>query len=97
MTVRRRWTGVLIVAAMLAAQVVVAVQSDSDASGDRRSCAGADWSFAGGDLANSRYSTLDQIKSETIGDLGAARNMRFEGGTSTRRPGHQGRCHVNRR
>ena len=82
MTVRKLWTGVLILAAVIATPIAVAVQSGSATDG--RSFAGADWPFVGGDLANSRYSTLDQINTGTIGDLGAVWNMRFEGGASTR-------------
>lgn len=43
-----------------------------------------DWPTIGGDLANSRYSTLDQINRANIGQLGAVWSLRFEGGASTR-------------
>jgi len=43
-----------------------------------------DWPTIGGDLANSRYSTLDRIRLTNIDQLGAAWSLRFEGGASTR-------------
>ena len=44
----------------------------------------ADWPSIGGDWANSRYSTLDQIDRSNVGGLGAAWSFPFEGGASTR-------------
>ena len=46
--------------------------------------AAADWPFIGGDLSNSRYSTLDQISVENVQELGAAWHVPFDGGASTR-------------
>ncbi len=51
---------------------------------DGSTFASADWPFIGGDWTNSRYSTLDQINSDTVSDLGAVWSMRFEGGATTR-------------
>ena len=43
-----------------------------------------DWPFIGGDWANSRHSTLDQINRSNVATLGAAWSLPFDGGASTR-------------
>jgi glucose dehydrogenase/plastocyanin len=59
----QRWSGAAAVAAMIAVPVTVFVQSD------QRQPAGRGWTTVMGDLAN-RYSTLDQITTENVSQLG---------------------------
>jgi alcohol dehydrogenase (cytochrome c) len=62
-----RWAGRALAAGMLAIPVVVSVQSGGDVRPKS-----IDWPTVGGDAANARYSTLNQISTQTIGMLGAA-------------------------
>ena len=52
-----------------------------------RTSAGADWSFVGGDWANTRFSQLARINTQNVSTLrGAWMSQRFEGGTSRATP-----------
>ena len=73
--------GAQVLCIMVALPVVVGSQTDVL---DGSTFAGNDWPFVGGDWTNSRYSTLDQINTETIANLGAAWRLPFAGGASTR-------------
>ena len=72
----KRWFGATALAVVGWSLVVHAQDGSTFAS--------ADWPFIGGDWTNSRYSTLDQINTDTVSDLGAVWSMRFEGGATTR-------------
>jgi alcohol dehydrogenase (cytochrome c) len=73
--------GVAIVAGMLAVPVSVTVQQPSE---DGQALPGKDWPLVGGDVTSARYSTLDQVNTQTIKSLGGAWMKRFGGGASTR-------------
>ena len=77
----RVWRGALVLSLVVGLPVAVAVQNEAP---DGATFAAEDWPFIGGDWANSRYSTLDQINTETVADLGAVWRLPFEGGASTR-------------
>ena len=81
MRVTRARLGVLLLAVVVALPVAVTVQ---DSSSEGSTFAAADWPFIGGDLANSRYSTLDQINVASVAELGAAWRLPFEGRATTR-------------
>ena len=67
-------------AALLMTPAVGAVQS-----GDGRVRPASDWTTVGGDWTNARYSTLDQINTQTVSGLGGAWvSKRFEDGGSSR-------------
>jgi quinohemoprotein ethanol dehydrogenase len=51
---------------------------------DGRTHGDANWTFIGGDWANSRYSTLKTINTKNVSKLGAAWSFQFDGGASTR-------------
>ena len=68
----------------VAALVLALGPSGSAQSEDGRTYGGADWPVIGGDWANSRYSTLDEIDTGNVGELGAAWSFPFEGRASTR-------------
>lgn len=57
-----------------------AVQSRAAASAG----AGRDWTYFGGDLNNSRYSSLSQINVQNVKTLGTAWTMTFDGQATTR-------------
>ena len=77
---RARLTPALVAAA---AAVLLLGPSGSAQEGGRVH-GGADWPFIGGDWANSRHSTLDQIHTGNVGELGAVWSFGFEGRASTR-------------
>ena len=63
----------------LVAGVGVSAQPQDNVAGPAK-----DWPVVGGDLTNARYSTLDQINTQTVKDLGAARMRIFEQGGASR-------------
>lgn len=68
---RKRWWGALLAAvgtAVIAAPVRVAVQSEDG----RQPYSGREWAAPGGDLWSTRFSTLAQIDTRTVEELGAA-------------------------
>ena len=73
--------GVVALAAVAAALTAVA-QGQPPEPGSR--FAAEDWPLAGGDWSSSRYSTLDQISTDTIDRLGGAWVTRLDGGGSSR-------------
>ena len=79
LTSRPGWIAAGICAALIVIPVLVSVQS-----GSASEFAAADWPFIGGNLANSRYSSLDEITAQTVATLGATWSIRFESGASTR-------------
>jgi quinohemoprotein ethanol dehydrogenase len=51
---------------------------------DGRRPPGRDWTHFGGDWTNARYSTLSQINTQTIKNVGGAWMVKFEANASTR-------------
>ena len=80
---RNRWITVALAGAVAGPLVLGSPPARAQTAGGRAPGA-TDWSFIGGDWANSRYSTLDAIDTGNVGDLGAAWSYPFEGGASTR-------------
>lgn len=77
---RRQLTRSVVIVLALLTPAVVAVQP-----GDGRVRPGKDWTTVGGDWTNARYSTLNQIDTQTVSRLGAAWvSKRFEDGASSR-------------
>ncbi len=78
---RFRWTAGAVATALGAVLLAPAVSTQTR---DGSQHGHTDWPTIGGDWANSRHSTLNQINRTTINDLGAAWSFRFDGGASTR-------------
>jgi quinohemoprotein ethanol dehydrogenase len=72
-----RWALGAAVAAVLLSPATTAVQS-------RDGEAGANWTYFGGDMNNTRYSSLSQINAQNVKTLGGAWTIKFEGGATTR-------------
>jgi alcohol dehydrogenase (cytochrome c) len=64
----REWAAVACVVLVVLAAGRTAVKSE----GNGRQSAGKEWSTVNGDLANSRFSTLSQINTQTVGHLAGA-------------------------
>ena len=77
----RRSMLVAFVAGLLTLPASVAVQQPDE---DGRRFPGKDWPLVGGDWTSARYSTLDQINTQTVKNLGAVWMKRFGAGDSTR-------------
>ena len=77
---RFRWILIVSCAVPFLMPVNVGVQSDADG----RVAPARDWTLFGGDWTNSRYSTLAQVNSQTVKNLGGAWTFKFEGNASTR-------------
>ncbi len=72
------------VVALLAVSTALHGIAPAQAQEPASSFSAADWPLAGGDWTSSRYSTLDEISTETIDRLGGAWVTRLEGGGSSR-------------
>ena len=68
----------------VSAAVILFAVSSAAAQEPGSSFSAADWPLAGGDWSSSRYSTLDEISTETIDRLGGAWVTRIDGGGSSR-------------
>ena len=84
MNSRYRWLAAVILAGIVTIPGGMAVQPSIAQTEDGRTHGSTDWPFIGGDWANSRYSTLVQINTDNVTELGAAWSLAFEGGASTR-------------
>ena len=80
---RLRWTLAAAIVPLSVLPWAVALPSTQTADDGSR-FGHTDWPFIGGNWANSRYSTLDQVNRNTVADLGAVWSLPFEGGASTR-------------
>ncbi len=74
--------GVVVALAAVAAALTGVAHGQPPEPGSR--FAAEDWPLAGGDWTSSRYSTLDQISTDTIDRLGGAWVTRLDGGGSSR-------------
>ena len=74
--------GVVIALAAVAAALAGTAEGQPPEPGSR--FAAEDWPLAGGDWTSSRYSTLEQVSTDTIDRLGGAWVTRLEGGGSSR-------------
>src|SRR5437870_354133 len=78
MSSRYRWIVMAVGVGLLAMPAVIATQSTTDGM------AAKEWPFYGGDLTNDRYSTLDQVNTQTIKNLGGAWTKKFDEGAASR-------------
>ncbi|MDP7692357.1 MAG: PQQ-binding-like beta-propeller repeat protein, partial [Vicinamibacterales bacterium] len=83
LSLQLRWTLVTVTVGLCVLPWAVARTSTQSAA-DGSQFGHTDWPTIGGDWANSRHSTLDQINRANVSNLGAAWSLRFEGGASTR-------------
>jgi alcohol dehydrogenase (cytochrome c) len=79
---RKIQLGLVVALAVAVAALTGVVQAQTPEPGSRFSA--DDWPLAGGDWTSSRYSTLDEVSTETIDRLGGAWVTRLEGGGSSR-------------
>ena len=80
MNSRFRWILTASCAVPFLIQVNVGVQSGDDG----RVAPASDWTLFGGDWTNSRYSTLTQVNSQSVKNLGGVWTFTFGGNASTR-------------
>jgi quinohemoprotein ethanol dehydrogenase len=76
-----------LLAASLACLPILSVAFSPTADENWREPAGSQWSIVGGDWHNSRYSSLKQIRTETVARLGGAwTSQKFDAGASRATP-----------
>lgn len=74
------WFVTAVLAGIAITPALVQVQSKEDGAASP----GKEWTLVGGDWTNQRYSTLNQITTQNVKQLGAAWMKKFDGGASTR-------------